>query len=169
MQERPLEWAKRELGTYFGRAGGRLLYRSGGESVDRLIQQAGKIVALTESDREGLAAAQVRIRREFPEVSISSSWWNNFEVNPAGADKGAALTRLAGWLGIPMAQVMAIGDNSNDVPMLRAAGYAVAMGNATQEARAAATHVTLPCQEHGVAAAIRTLVFGESDPGVHAL
>lgn len=169
MQDRPLDWAQRELGTYFGRSGGRLAYHSGGEGVDRLLQQAGKIVALTESDRISLANARERICAEFPGVSISSSWWNNFEVNPAGVDKGAALTRLADQLGVPMSQVMAIGDNSNDVPMLRAAGYAVAMGNATEEARAAATHITLPCNEHGVAAALRSLVFREVVPGVHAL
>lgn len=169
MQDRPLEWAQRELGTYFGRAGGRLAYRSGGEGVDTLVRHAGKIVALTDSDREGLAVAQARVRCEFPEVSISSSWWNNFEVNPAGVDKGTALQQLARRLNIPMSQVMAVGDNINDVPMLRAAGCAVAMGNATPEARAAATHITLPCHEYGVAAAIRALVFGEPVPGVHAL
>lgn len=169
MQDRPLEWAQRELGTYFGRSGGRLAYHSCGGNVDRLLQGAGKIVALTEQDRDGLAAARERVRREFPEVSISSSWWNNFEVNPADVDKGAALTHLAGQLGIPMSQVMAIGDNSNDVPMIRAAGFGVAMGNATPEARSAATHVTLPCNEHGVGAAIRALVFGEIVSGVRAL
>lgn len=169
MQNRPLAWAQRELGTYFGRSGGRLAYRSGGEGVAQLLRQAGKIVALTDDDRTGLAAARERIRREFPEVSVSSSWWNNFEVNPAGVDKGAALQLLASRLNISMSQVMAIGDNSNDVPMLRSAGISVAMGNATEEARAAATHITLPCNDHGVAAAIRTLVLGESVPGVRSL
>lgn len=166
MQARSLSWAQRELGSFFGRPGGRLVYRSAGEGVEMLLPHAGKIVALTENDRQALAAAKEHIRRELPEVSISSSWWNNFEVNPCGVDKGAALRQLAGQLGVPMAQVMAIGDNDNDVPMLRAAGVSVAMGNATDSACAAATHITLPFDQFGVAAALRALVFGEALPGV---
>jgi len=161
MQERPLSWAQRELGTWYGRKGGRLVYRSGGQGVEQLLPCAGKIVALTENDRNGLAAAKVRIATEFPQLSISSSWWNNFEVNPAGVDKGSALRQLANHLQIPMEQVMAIGDNDNDVPMLRAAGIGVAMGNANDSAREAASHVTLRNDQCGVAAAIRTLVLGE--------
>lgn len=167
MQDKPLSWAQRELGTYFGRSGGRLLYRKGGADVGRLLTRAGKIVALTENNREGLAAARDRIVREFPELSLSSSWWNNFEINPAAVDKGSALRRLAAQLSVPMTQVMAIGDNDNDAPMLRAAGIGVAMGNANASARSAATHVTLPCDQFGVAAAIRALVFGEAVIGVH--
>lgn len=161
MQSRPLSWAQRELGTWYGREGGRLVYRSKGEGVEELLSRAGKIVALTEHDRDGLAAAKARIAAVFPDLSISSSWWNNFEVNPAGVDKGSALLQLANHLQIPMEQVMAIGDNDNDVPMLRAAGTGVAMGNANDAARKAASHVTLRNDQCGVAAAIRTLVFGE--------
>lgn len=164
MQPRPLSWAQRELGTWYGREGGRLVYRSKGEGVEELLSCAGKIVALTEHDRDGLAAAKARIAAEFPDLSISSSWWNNFEVNPAGVDKGAALTWLAAHLGITPEQVMAIGDNDNDIPMLRAAGTGVAMGNATPAAIAAADHVTLPCDQYGVAAAIDTLVFARRAP-----
>lgn len=157
MREQPMDWARRVLGTYFGRAGGRLAYRSSGEGVEALLVQTGKIVALTEDDREGLAAARERIRLECPDVEISSSWWNNFEVNPAGVNKGTALEKLAARLGIPMSHVMAIGDNDNDIPMLRAAGVGVAMSNGTPQAKAAADFTTLSNEECGVAAAIAAL------------
>ena len=166
MQPRPLSWARIVLGTWYGREGGRLVYRNAGEGVEPLLQHAGKIVALTDQDRDGLAAAKARVQAAFPDLSISSSWWNNFEVNPAGVDKGSALRRLAARLDIPMSQVMAIGDNDNDLPMLRTAGIGVAMGNAPEHVRAAADCITLPNAQHGVAAAIRSLVFGESVPGV---
>lgn len=165
VQPRPLEWAQLTLGTFFGRKGGRLCYHSGCH-WDQLLPRAGKLVALTDHDRDALTAARNRILHEFPEASVTSSWWSNFEINPAGADKGAALTRLAAHLGIPMSQVMAIGDNDNDVPMLRAAGVSVAMGNATDSARSAADYLTLPNDQHGVAAAIRAIVLGENIPGV---
>lgn len=169
LRSRSLTWARHELGSYFGREGGRLRYRTGRDAVQELMQGAGKIVALTENDREGLARAKERILARYPEASVTSSWWNNFEVNPAGTDKGSALRRLADTLGIPMHQVMAIGDNDNDASMLHAAGVGVAMGNATQAARDAATHATLTNEEMGVAAAIRALVFGEEAAGVAAI
>jgi len=161
IQEHPLEWAQIVLGSFFGRAGGRLAYHSGGRHLERVLPCAGKIVAITEDDHEGLAAAKARIREEFPDLSISSSWWNNFEINPPHTDKGTALQSLAQSLGIPMCEVMALGDNDNDIPMLRAAGIGVAMGNATDAAQKAADFITLKNDEFGVAAAINRFVFGE--------
>ena len=73
---------------------------------------------------------------------------------------------LSASLGIPLSQVMVIGDNDNDLPMMRCAGYAVAMGNATPAVMDCANYVTLPCEEHGVARAIRVLALGEQLDGV---
>ncbi|MBQ8201489.1 MAG: HAD family phosphatase [Clostridia bacterium] len=162
----PLSWARQKLGTYYGREGGRLVYRDCGNGVEALLCQTAKIVAMTDIDRDGLQKARRRILAECPHVEISSSWWDNFEVNPQGANKGAALTALAGRLGIPMSQVMAIGDNDNDIPMITAAGVGIAMGNATASTKAAADYITLPNDAHGVAAAIRSLAFGEDIHGI---
>jgi len=52
------------------------------------------------------------------------------DILPAGCSKASALTRLAALRGIEMSEVLAIGDNWNDVPMLEAAGSAVLMANA---------------------------------------
>jgi Cof subfamily protein (haloacid dehalogenase superfamily) len=51
-------------------------------------------------------------------------------VTPAGIDKGDALRRVADAYGLSPAEVMMVGDSDNDVPALRVAGLAVAMGNA---------------------------------------
>ncbi|MBQ2954785.1 MAG: HAD family phosphatase [Clostridia bacterium] len=169
LQDRPLSWAQQELGSYFGRPGGRLAYRTGASAADALLDRAGKIVAISRGDPAVLGVARDRIASACPDVRITSSWINNFEVNPAGVDKGSALAGLAERLGIPLSQTMAIGDNGNDAPMLRTAGCGVAMGNATEEAIRAAGHITLPCEACGVAAAINALVFGESFPGVRPL
>lgn len=163
-----LAWARRELGTHFGNPAGRVNYFTGMPQALDCMSRAGKIVALAPEHSAALADARRRIASLCPEVSISSSWSNNFEVNPAGVDKGSALSQLAARLGIPLRQTMAIGDNDNDGSMLRAAGVGVAMGNANASAVAAATHITLPCGSNGVAAAINALVFGEEHPGVRA-
>ena len=61
-------------------------------------------------------------------------------------------------LGITTDQVVAFGDSENDVEMFRASGAAVAMGQADDATRAAATHVTARNDEAGVAQAVRRIL-----------
>ena len=89
-----------------------------------------------------------------PGIDLTQSSTNNIEIMPPGADKGAGVRRLAEALGVPMAQVMAIGDEGNDVPMLRAAGCGVAMGNGSDAAKAAARFVTATNDDCGFARAV---------------
>lgn len=56
----------------------------------------------------------------------------DIEVGAPGADKGEAVTELAGMLGISREQILAIGDNTNDLGMLKAAGICAVMGNAPE-------------------------------------
>ena len=79
-------------------------------------------------------------------------------ILPRDADKGTALKFVARKLEIPLDQVLAIGDNPNDVPMFDAAGVSVAMGNAPIEVRAAATVVGPSNDNEGVAWAVRRFV-----------
>ena len=91
------------------------------------------------------------------------SWWGPFpsadalEAVAPGGTKRHAVQRLAGRLGLTARDVVAIGDNSNDLEMLRYAGTAVAMANATPEVRAAAHFVTASNAEAGVAAALQRI------------
>ena len=76
-----------------------------------------------------------------------------------GVSKGRALGALASHLGVALDEVIAIGDGSNDVPLLSLAGVAVAMGNAPEEGKAVADHVTLDIEHSGVAAAIERFLL----------
>lgn len=69
-------------------------------------------------------------------------------------DKGEALREVAALHGIGMDDVMAIGDSYNDIPLLRAAGFAVAMGSAPPELLAEADAVVGDVEHDGVAEAI---------------
>ncbi len=73
--------------------------------------------------------------------------------------KGKALEALVSHLGIPMNEVMAIGDGDNDVSLLSTAGLAVAMGNAPDELKAIADYVTLDVDHGGAAAAIKKFLL----------
>jgi Cof subfamily protein (haloacid dehalogenase superfamily) len=84
------------------------------------------------------------------------------DVIRAGCSKGSALREVARMGGIDRADVMAIGDNLNDVPMLEFAGLPVVMGNAVDVLRARGWATAPSNDAAGVAAAIGTYVFGEA-------
>jgi hydroxymethylpyrimidine pyrophosphatase-like HAD family hydrolase len=77
------------------------------------------------------------------------------DVTAATATKGQALAGRAATLGLEPGQVMAIGDNLNDLEMLEFAGVAVIMGNAVEGLRNRGWHETASHDEAGVARAIR--------------
>jgi len=62
---------------------------------------------------------------------------------------------LAAHLGISLDEVMAVGDGTNDIPLLTSAGLAVAMGDAPTEVKAVADYITLDIDHNGLAAAIK--------------
>jgi hypothetical protein len=77
-----------------------------------------------------------------------------------GCTKGAALQRWAAFKGYHPAEVMAIGDNYNDIEMLEFAGHAYIMGNATEELRERGWQTTLSNNENGVAIAVESALEG---------
>ncbi|WP_444658916.1 Cof-type HAD-IIB family hydrolase [Caproiciproducens sp. R2] len=92
------------------------------------------------------------------EYAITASFGNNLEINAAATSKGDALSHLSAMLGISPEQVMAFGDERNDLQMLKFAGCGVAMGNGHESVRQIADYVTLTNEEDGVAHAIEKLL-----------
>jgi len=95
------------------------------------------------------------LRTEYPVRDLSI-----VDVLRQGCSKGQALERWANYRGIPREQVMAIGDNYNDIEMLAFAGLPFIMGNASDELRRNGWAVTLPNDQSGVAAAIEQVIGG---------
>jgi Cof subfamily protein (haloacid dehalogenase superfamily) len=93
------------------------------------------------------------LRTEYPVRDLSI-----VDVLNRDCSKGHALERWAGFRGIPASQVMAIGDNYNDIEMLAFAGHPVIMGNASEELRGRGWRVTLPNDQNGVAAALEPVL-----------
>jgi Cof subfamily protein (haloacid dehalogenase superfamily) len=73
--------------------------------------------------------------------------------------KGAGLRRLAESCGFAPEEIMAVGDEMNDISMLEFAGLSVAMGNALEPVRQAADYVTASCYEDGLAQAVERFVL----------
>ena len=94
-------------------------------------------------------------------ILYESGLAGNIEMFSTRSGKGNGLTALCEHLDIPLSQVMAIGDSSNDMSMLRAVGFSVAVGNAVPELKAIADAVTGDNAHDGVADAILKYVLGE--------
>ena len=105
------------------------------------------------------------IQTHFDNLAVSTSTFNNLEINVATAHKGRAIERFAAHFGWTLANCMAFGDGLNDLSMVKMAGTGVAMANAAPEVLAAADYVTLSNDEDGVAAALEH--FGLIDSIVH--
>ena len=86
---------------------------------------------------------------------------NILEIFDREATKWSAISYLAREWAIDSSQIVAIGDEINDVSMIEGAGLGIAMGNAIPAVKAAAKRVTLPNAESGVAHAIDRLLAGE--------
>ncbi|OEL03436.1 HAD family hydrolase [Staphylococcus casei] len=130
------------------------------DNYDKIENTPGEIVMkilafdsdLTKIDRMSKKLA------ESESLAISSSSRGNIEITHADAQKGIALTTIAERLNIDMANVMAIGDNLNDISMLERVGYSVAMDNATSEVKEVAKYVTDTNEQSGVGKAIMKLL-----------
>jgi Cof subfamily protein (haloacid dehalogenase superfamily) len=76
------------------------------------------------------------------------------DVTPPGCDKGTFVQAIAKRMGISTDEVATIGDMQNDLAMFRKSGISIAMGNATDDVKKLATHVTASNEEEGFAKAI---------------
>jgi hypothetical protein len=109
--------------------------------------------ALRALEASGMGNRVTILRTEYPERDLSM-----IDVLNTGCSKGHALERWAAHRGFRREQVMAIGDNHNDVEMLEFAGHPVIMGNACEELRGRGWAVTLGNDQCGVAAALAEVV-----------
>lgn len=113
----------------------------------------------------GAAATAERmaaVRAEFGgRIEITKSHPQFVEMMCLGVSKASAVKILAKKLNIDRAEVMAIGDSDNDLPMLQAAGKSIAMGNAVDAVKNSCDFVTGNCEDDGFAEAVAKYVLKE--------
>jgi Cof subfamily protein (haloacid dehalogenase superfamily) len=98
-----------------------------------------------------------------PGVATTSSGQMNIEVMDVNGNKGNALKIMAEYYGISLADTVAIGDNFNDIPMLKVAGFSIAMGNADPAVKQLCNFVTLSNAENGVSYAIDKFILNHQE------
>ena len=124
-----------------------------------LTQDINKVIMVHspkffEKNFEGLKTAL----SDYDVLLIGSGW---MEIMPKHVSKASALWKICDKLGISMNEVMAFGDAQNDLKMLQQVGIGVAMGNAMDEAKYAATVVTDTNMNNGIGKVIDALLAGK--------
>lgn len=127
------------------------------ETIDDIEGDVPKVTAAV-FDPAGVERAVAVIRdaglRAGPANSPVTPSLQYVNGNDAGVDKGRALLAAAESIDVDPTAVVAVGDERNDVPLLEAAGTAIAMGNAPKEVRAVAHLIAPDVEQHGVAAVL---------------
>lgn len=116
-----------------------------------------KVVATTTAAHLDAVIAQLP-QRLFEQYAVVRSQTYQLEIMPRTVSKGKALKTLAKQLGIPLRQVMTIGDEENDLSMLTMGSWAVVMANGNPAVKAVADYITDTNEKDGVSLAIRQFV-----------
>jgi hydroxymethylpyrimidine pyrophosphatase-like HAD family hydrolase len=129
--------------------------------------------ALTEDPIQAMFCGPVELMRQAQQALLSCDFADDFtilrtqydvrnlcivDILNAGCSKGHALERWANYRGIDRSEVMAIGDNYNDIEMLTFSGHPVIMGNASDDLKQNGWTITLHNDQSGVAAAIEQVL-----------
>lgn len=100
------------------------------------------------------------LSEKYPQIYVVKSFDYFCEIANKEATKGNAIKFLANHLGFSEKEVLAIGDQNNDIEMVKTAGIGIAMANGTEEIKAAADYVTDSVQNDGFVKAINKFVWG---------
>jgi Cof subfamily protein (haloacid dehalogenase superfamily) len=144
-------------------------------SFKGLTNDVAKLVGVSD-DLEAVRECETAVREQFAAkihtrqtnpgretlVSAARSQPYYLDVTHPEANKGYVVTRLSELLDIPIAEIATIGDMPNDVAMFKNSGISIAMGQAAEEVRSAATYITSSSEEEGFAKAVEDHVLNHS-------
>lgn len=106
------------------------------------------------ADKKERKEAICRLNHLKPPPKVAYAMDYNLEITSNTCCKGQGLQYLCDMLNADRSEVMAIGDSNNDISMLKSAGISVAMGNASNNVKVNALHITDTCENDGAAKAI---------------
>ncbi|MFR1710273.1 MAG: Cof-type HAD-IIB family hydrolase [Clostridium sp.] len=117
-------------------------------------------VMVVDDNKENVKAAKDDFLK-LNKFEVVSSMNGSFEIMKKGTSKGEAVKKICEYYGIDKNEVICIGDNENDLSMIKFAGLGVAMGNAEEFVKKQADYITLSNEEDGVAHVIEKFVLKE--------
>ena len=135
------------------------------DDSEQTLKSCGDLITkfvIIDKDVEKVDRVREIIEKRLLGVETTKSDTNILEVMKEGVNKKRALEFVCSYLGIDPKEIMAIGDNENDLQMIEFAGLGVAMENAIEELKEIADFVTQSYEDDGVAKAIEKFVLGEA-------
>lgn len=154
----PVDWAERKIEIQYNQHG--MTAMNNFRNVDYADLAPYKLFVMS-FDEDAIAALRDRLSGR-TDISITSSGKVKLELGHPETSKGNAVLALAEVLGIAQEEIVAMGDNLNDLSMFEVAGMKIAMENAEAEVKDASTHVTTHHNEDGVANALHKYILQES-------
>jgi Cof subfamily protein (haloacid dehalogenase superfamily) len=128
-------------------------------SYDALLDRVVKIVGVSD-DYDAVARCEAAVQQAFgANVSAARSQPYYLDVTHPTANKGVVVERLSHYYAIALEQIVTVGDQPNDVLMFRRSGFSIAMGNAGDEVKRAATWVTASNEDEGFAKAVDEFIL----------
>lgn len=148
------EWGEREIEIQNEQFG--LTYVDTIDKIDFAADEVYKVFIYS-FDRQKLRKLR-KLYEPRTDILITTAGWTKIEIGHPNASKGMALKQLAEHHSIPDENIVAIGDNLNDVSMFEVAEVKIAMGNAVDALKDISTHITKDAEEDGVAYALNHYV-----------
>lgn len=128
------------------------------QDFSELLTRIDKIVGVCD-DEPLLIGLEQDAKAAYPNATVARSQPYYLDITSRVANKGDGVAFLAKAVGVDLAQVAVAGDMANDLPMFARAGLSIAMGQGPDVVKEAATFVTGPTDEDGLAAAINDFIL----------
>ena len=126
-----------------------------GDVISHLHNEPHKCIVISYTDHDALENFRRKYMGRFDSrCDMFFSCPEFLEIMPKGIDKGGAVRQLSGFLRIPVEDTIAVGDERNDIPMIKAAGIGIAMANSHPDVKLSSDYVTSNDCDHNAIAEI---------------
>lgn len=125
------------------------------------LEKINKMVLIDFEDENKVTMWKDYLQTKYPNLCIVKSTPHFCEVCHAEATKGHAVNFLKDYWGFKKEEILAIGDQNNDIDLLKAGGIKVAMGNATEELKSIADYVTDTVNQNGFVKAVEKFIYNK--------
>ncbi|MFG6382676.1 MAG: HAD family hydrolase [Lachnospiraceae bacterium] len=142
----------KELDFYLNNA--KMRYRLVNDIYSNLEKEPNKVLLINVDNQEILQEFQNQHPKLLEKSNSFFSCNQYLEYCPKNTDKGSGLKYISKFLNVPLENTVAVGDERNDIPMMKAAHIGVAVKNAHEDARQAADYITEQDNEHGAIAEV---------------
>lgn len=126
------------------------------------FETINKIILIDYKDADKVTMWENHLKTKYSELNIIKSTPYYCEICHPEATKFHAVDFLRNYWGLEREEILTIGDQNNDIDLLKAGGVKVAMGNATEELKAVANYITDSVNDNGFVSAVEKFVYNKS-------